>query len=205
VLIARLTTVLAGWPRRLIALGCLALAAFSALDHEAAPAPRSPTGEPVVVAARPLAVGSLLTAGDLHTIEWPASIRPADALQRPVSAIGRRLSGALGAGDPVTSQRLVGADLTTGLPPGLAAVPVPLGDTGSAGLIHPGDVVDLFVADTSGGRAAVLARALLVLAVVVPADGYDGSAELVVAADDRVALDLAGTGRTVLAAVRNPP
>ena len=127
-----------------------------------------------------------------------------------VSALGSRTPAHPRPGpvDTATSGP-VNAGLTSGLPPGFVAAPVPLADAAAAGLMKAGDSVDLLTPPAADGTAAavVIARGLRVLAVL-PATGSGGQvgAELVVAADEQTELRLATavSGR-VFAAVRNPP
>jgi Flp pilus assembly protein CpaB len=197
---------LSGWPRRLLALGCLLLAAATALGgHNSAGA--SGPARPVVVAAHDLAAGRVLTSADLTVASWAVAQRPASAIATAPSVIGRRLAGPVDSGEPITGTRLVGAELTSGLPTGLVAASVPLADTAALGLIHPGDSIDLFAAGdaTADVSATTLARDIRVLAVLPPSsDGGAGS--LVIAVDRVTATNIAtANGRAFLAAVRGSP
>jgi pilus assembly protein CpaB len=209
--ISELAARLAGWPRRLLALCCLLLAAVAALGaHRPAPA-RS--GDPVVVAARDLAAGARLSAGDVRLKPWPVDLRPAGALTRIDEAVGHRVTGPVRAGEALTTTRLVGAGLTLGLPPGLRAVPV---QVSGAGLVQAGDSIDLLVADPPDASGAgppvahVLAEAARVLAVTsaptTDPSGGPASLGIVVAVDRAIALKIAAAaGRTVVATLRDPP
>jgi Flp pilus assembly protein CpaB len=177
------------WPRLLIAGTCLLLAAGSALGaRHGAPAPRRTSA--VVVAARDLPAGRTLTTRDVAVLRWPAPLRPEGARGDPSALLGRRLAGPVGAREPITRGRLVGADLAAGLPAGLVAAAVVLGDAHAADLVRAGDRVDLLeTARAPDGLAAppprpqvrTLATGALVLAVL-PASA-DANAELVVAVD----------------------
>jgi hypothetical protein len=103
----------------------------------------------------------------------------------------------------VTSGRLVGSDLTTGLAAGTSAIPVALDDAHAADLVRAGDRVDLLgtprpsdaVTARPGGiaRVTVVATRVLVLAVLRETDteaaGGAGTA-IVVAADRATALQI---------------
>jgi pilus assembly protein CpaB len=180
-----------GWPRRLLALALLVVAGVSALHATKPGAAAEPTAA-LVVAAHELVPGATIAAGDLRVVNWPVSLRPAAAVAAG-DAVGRTLAGAVGAGEVITSFRLVGRDLSAGLPPGLIAVPVPLVDAGALGLIRAGNHVDLLSPPGDpGGLAVVVASNVLVLAILPrSADSSSGNAQLVVAVDQPTELRIA--------------
>jgi pilus assembly protein CpaB len=201
------------WPRLLGATCCLLLAAGSALGAK----PGQPTAGPaagVVVAARPLPAGHVLTHDDLVVERWPARVRPATARGDPAALAGRRLAGSVGRGEPITTSRLLGSDLATALPAGMVASAVSLGDPHAADLVRPGDRVDLLEADravdpltagpTSPPHVAVLTTNSLVLAVLPASAAAD--AELVVAVDQTTAVRITRDSATqMFTAVAAPP
>jgi Flp pilus assembly protein CpaB len=202
-------TIISGWPRRVFALVCLLLAAWSAV-HAARPSARA--AAPVVsavVAARNLPAGATIAAGDVRTASWPAELRPVTALTNRADAVGHRVAGPLAAGELLTSGRLVSSDLAAGLPVGLVAVPVPLVDPASATLIRAGNHVDLL--SPPGDRVAtatMVAASVLVLAVVAAAPSNSGAAstQLVVAVDRSTELAIAAAiTAPLLATVVRPP
>ena len=206
------------WPRLLAAAACLLLAGVSAVGatHSAPKAVQAPVRTvPVVVAGRDLPAGRDLTARDLLVAQWPPAVRPSGAAARLGVRVGSRLAGPLRSGEPVTATRLVGASLTDGLAPGLAAVPIAVTQPQAVDLVHAGGFVELVAtpqdalgpdpttgvtgspqpASTgSGSDATVLARRLLVLAVLPASNddlASDDTASIVVAADPATALDIA--------------
>jgi Flp pilus assembly protein CpaB len=206
------------WPRLALAASCALLALDSAVSAHGTPAKRdrAAPGTPVVVAARDLPAGRRLTNGDITVVRWPAHLVPHSALRDVRSLVGRRLAGGLARREAVTTPRLLGRDLTTGLGPGLVAVPVPLADSHAGDLLHPGDHVDLLAAPRADDPAAAVGRPvstasvpvagshLLVLAVFA-ASGESGT-ELVVAADRVTAARITRLGGSqTLAAVGVPP
>ncbi len=225
---------LRGWPRRVLALCCLLLAAGSAVAARSSPARSAHVVDrDVVLAARDLPAGRTLALADVGLARWPRDTAPSNALARPAEAVGRRLSTAIRAGEAVTTTRLVGPDLTSGLPPGMVAMTVPLASAAAAALVQPGESVDLMAtpsqADQPGASsiASLVAGQVRVLAVIgVPAGagsagGFAGSdaigsnsmgagdasaPALVVAVDRATALRLAGlAGRSMLAVVGKSP
>jgi Flp pilus assembly protein CpaB len=133
--------------------------------------------------------------------------------------VGERLAGPVRRGEPLTSGRLVGTDLTTGLPPGTVAVPVPLADDTVGQVVHPGDRIDLLAMPTAVGgirspgersRATEVADHALVLAVLTAAAGEaatsDGVVDLVLALPRSTAARIAASESSErFAVVGDPP
>jgi pilus assembly protein CpaB len=202
---------LGGWPRRVVALACLVLAAAVALaEHPAAPAAGPVATAPVVVAAVDLAGGAELRANLLRVTAWPTTLRPIGAFGHVADLIGRRLAGPARSGEAVTPTRLAGPGLTTGLPTGYVAAPAPIAAS-SIGLVHAGDRVDLMApaADEAPNDlpARLVADGVAVLAVLPPIEtGSPGAGTLVVAADRATAARIAASASsTLIPLVRAPP
>ncbi|GAA2897431.1 SAF domain-containing protein [Pseudonocardia halophobica] len=165
----------ASWRRAVLVRRCLAgvlvvVAAVLALS------PGGASTTEVVVAARDLAPGSVVTPADLTLATWPAELVPAGAVG-VAAAEGRVLAGALRAGEPLTDLRLAGAALAaaaTGMPDA-AAVPVRLADPDVAALLTPGVRVDVVAAAAEGGEPTVLADSAVVLTVLEPGGTPTGS------------------------------
>ncbi len=131
--------------RRLLAAGAVAAAVTVAVPAVTRPAP--PT-EQVVVAARDLPAGRVLTSDDLVRAGWSRGSRPQGSISE---AAGRTLASPLRRGEPVTDARLVGRGLLTGQPAGIVAVSIRLADPATAGMLHPGDRVDVLAAASAAG------------------------------------------------------
>jgi pilus assembly protein CpaB len=199
-------------PRLLLAGTCLLLALSSALGaRHRPPAPAHTAG--VVVAARDLPAGHRLARRDVSVLRWPAALRPNGALAAPAAVVGRRLAGPVAAHEPITAPRMVGADLASGLRPGLVAAPVTLGDPHTVDLVRAGDYVDLleaaatpeFVDAAQQPTPAVrsVADDVLVLAAL-PATN-DAAAELIVAVAPQTAMRMTRDAAThVFTAVVRP-
>jgi Flp pilus assembly protein CpaB len=164
----------AGWPRRLVVLGCVALAVgcgLSGLRRE---------GADVLVAVRAVPAGQALTAADLAVRHWPRSVVPARALHHLAEARGRVLALAITAGEPLTSARLLGPGLAAGRPPGTVVFAISVSATSAHAVVQPGERVDVLrgipVQDcpAAAADAVVLARAVLVLAILDPGAGTIG-------------------------------
>jgi pilus assembly protein CpaB len=208
--ITELAARLGGWPRRILALCCLLLAGVTAAGARHSQA--APTGHPVVVAARDLAAGAVLTAPDVRLRSWPDDLRPASALSHAVDAIGHRVAGAVRTGEALTSARMIGAGLATGLAPTLRAVPV---QVSGPSFVHPGDSIDLLVSDTPDAAAGPPAAHLLVedarVLAVTPGPSaavaeQPDTLDIVVAVDRATSVKIAAvSGHALVAALRNPP
>lgn len=201
---------LGGWPRRVAALLCLALAVVATIDarDRAAGAPPAP----VVVAAHDLAAGTTLHAADLQLAHWATAQIPPKALTAIRAALGSSIAAGMDRGEPLTSARLRGPGVTVGLPPGFVAVTVTISGPSALGLIRAGDTVDLLAttAPEAGGlgHARVVASAVRVLAVVqAGATGGDQqTTALVVAVTRPAALAVASVvDGSMTATLRMPP
>ncbi len=196
---SRLATVsrLSRWPRRLLAVGLLGAAALLATrpDRPAANPPVVP-GVRVLVAARDLDPGRALSAAAVRVVALPESAVPRGALRPGDPVAGRRLAAPVRRGEPLTDVRFAATPVDPVVRGrGAVSVPVRLADADAAGLVHPGDRVDVLVApdNAASGPAAVLARDLTVLAVPHPSAGSATDGALVVlSAPEDIAGRLAG-------------
>lgn len=189
-----LLAVLAGWPRRIAAVLCLVLAAITALGS--ADAPTSRHRSPVIVTVKPLGPGTLLTAADLATVDWPDELVPAMAVPRLADVLGHSVAAAMTRGEPITAARLLDTGLSAALKPGQVALTVGLAGGSQAAILQAGALVDLYAADSATALIAgsplpastgrLLGSSLRVLAVLpAPAEptGAGPGPSLVIAAD----------------------
>ncbi|BDD81207.1 flagellar basal body P-ring biosynthesis protein [Tsukamurella pulmonis] len=155
-----------GWARTLTARRAAAAAlALLALVVALTSRPSGPQAQ-VLVAARELGPGGKLTAEDVAVRTVPAELAPQDALDAADDAVGRSVTGPVGAGEILTGRRVL-TDRTAGqIRPGARLVPVSLQDSAPMDLLRPGDVVDV-VAQRKDDAPAVLARSATV--AVAPA------------------------------------
>lgn len=155
-----------GWARTLAARrAAAALLVLLALAVALTSRPNGPQAQ-VLVAARELGPGGKLTAADVELRTVPADLAPQDALAAPDDAVGRSVTGPVGAGEILTGRRVL-TDRTAGqIRPGARLVPVSLQDGATMDLLRAGDVVDV-VAQRKDDSPAVLARSATV--AVAPA------------------------------------
>lgn len=137
------------------------LAAVAVVATLTAGAERAPASVDVVVAARDLPAGEVLSPDDLTTVAFAPGSVPSGAVE---PAPGRVLAAPLTRGSALTETALVGPDLTAGRAD-LVAVPVRLPDAGSVALLRVGDEVDVLATDPQEGDTATAARRAVVLAL----------------------------------------
>jgi Flp pilus assembly protein CpaB len=198
----------ASWHRRLLAAG-LAAGAVAAGLH--ALTPPAAAGAAVLVAARDLTGGAPLRPGDVRIAQLPMTLVPASAVPVGADLGDAVLAAPLGAGETLTTTRLVGPSLLRGYGEAMVGVPVRLADAAVAPLLHAGDLVDILAADASGIEpaampaalpATVVAPAVRVVAVLAEDDaaafGNDGGsgALIVIAAGPEIAAAVAGAEAT---------
>lgn len=150
-----------------------ALMARSMFGTEAAPpqaiaAAPSPTGPEVLVATRPLPIGTILGPDSVRYQPWPKELIGDAYYIRGQGADVAKLIGTvvrteLTAGQPLTQGTLVRPGdrgfLAAALGPGMRAVSVPVSaNTGVAGFVFPGDRIDLMLTQevAGGGDGAPL-------------------------------------------------
>ena len=165
--------------RRLLS-AALAAAAVVLVVLQVRPPP--PPLRPVLVAARDVAAGSLLTDTDLRVDHVPRWGVGPGVLTAPGEAVGRRVASALAGGEPLTSTRLVPRGPLDGLPPGRVVLHVVSADPAAVDLLVPG--LSARVYPTAGGPA------LAVAATVLAADPRTGTDALTDAPPRGVVLSL---------------
>ena len=159
------------WRMRALLVVAGLLLAAGAVARQAAPP--TPPAEPVVVAAHDLTAGQPLAAGDLRVVRMPAGLVPDGATSDPSTLVDRAVTAGVPSGLPVVAAQLDGDRFELAMPAGTVAVPIRLADPAVAGLLRPGDRVDLVAptgvdgwAGAEAAPATVLARGALVLEVL---------------------------------------
>ncbi len=157
--------------RRVLAALCAGAALL--LTITALRPPADPTAL-LWTAARDLPSGSVLTAADLRRTAFRPGSLPAAAPRDLTDLVGRTLSAPLGAGEAVTSTRLLGSTLLAGHP-GRVAVPVRIADQDVVGMLRVGDRIDVVASDPQGRRAPErLLSGAPVLVVPAAPEGRNG-------------------------------
>lgn len=133
----------------------------------------------VVVAARRLPAGGLVSGSDVRWMVLPAAGVPDDALAEP--PVGRRTTSEVAAGEVLTAPRLArrgGGAVAASTPAGRVAVAVEVPPSGAP--VVTGDVVDLWAQpadpmDGAPGAARRVARRAVVVRGGSPSDAGTGA------------------------------
>jgi pilus assembly protein CpaB len=104
--------------------------------------------EPVVVAAKPLPVGTLIGPADVRVAAWPSKNPVNGAFAKMDDVVGRGLMLAVLENEPITTAKLAsreaGAGLAPTIPLGMRAIAVKVNEViGVAGFVVPGSHVDV--------------------------------------------------------------
>lgn len=104
----------------------------------------------VVLAARPIPLGTRLAASDVKRVGWPSSSPLQGGFPRIEDVVGRGVITDVGANEPLTEAKLApkeaGAGLSPAIPPGMRAISVKVNEViGIAGFATPGARVDVLV------------------------------------------------------------
>lgn len=147
----------------LLALGAIAsLAGLVLLGlwlHQPTETAKPVATEEILIAARPLAIGTLLAADDIAWKATPQDVAPAGSVVRSEAGdtelLGSLVQSAVAAGQPVLQSALLqprdGGFLSAVLRPGYRAVSIAVdAPQGASGLLRPGDHVDLILTQNFG-------------------------------------------------------
>lgn len=112
---------------------------------------------PVMAAATALPAGHVIAASDLGFVDWPAEHRPPSGFTDPTELVGRITLTAIDAGEALSPNRVLSPGMLDGVNGStdstggrVVAVGVRLADPGEAGLLRPGDLIDLLAARGAG-------------------------------------------------------
>jgi hypothetical protein len=151
----------AQWRRHVLRRGLAAACAVGVVLGVVALA-RAPQGgelTPVVVAARPLAIGEVATPDALRILLFPADLVPDGAATAVAQVVGKPLTATLNRGEPITTDRARPSSILAGQPMDLLAFHVMITDPRSVSMVRAGDRIDLV------GPGGIVARSAPVLAV----------------------------------------
>jgi pilus assembly protein CpaB len=182
---------------------------------------RQQTQQPVVVAARSMAIGTPLTAEDVKVVMWPAGSPVPGAIGSVKEVVNRGLITAVLQNEPITSNKLASAQAGSGLPPaippGMRAMSVKVNDViGVAGFVVPGSRVDVVVTirKENDGITSTVATNVQVLAAGTRLDQGRSETEskpkdstvvtLMVTPKDAERIALAQSEGQIVLALRNP-
>jgi pilus assembly protein CpaB len=191
------------------------------IGHVSTSAPAAATSS-ILVAAKNLDLGSVISDGDLRVTAWPGTV-PEGAIVKMADAIGRGITAPIYANEPVTASRLgekgAGGGLAATIPPGMRAVAIRVNEiVGVAGFVVAGTHVDVLVSGNSGqsGSSGGNATRTLLQDISVLSAGQDFKKDtegkpiivqvvnLLVTPEQAEMLSLAGSQMTVQLVLRNP-
>lgn len=149
------------------ASGCLA--AFLALRYlrdQRTLMAAEPKAASVVVAARDLTVGMIVSAADVRVVRWPLHATPPGYLGTPEAVVGRGVITPVRTNEPLLDGKLAtkgaGGGLSVTIPEGMRAVSVKVDEViGVAGFVVPGTRVDVVVTLNPRGNGESVTQVLL--------------------------------------------
>jgi pilus assembly protein CpaB len=177
----------------------------------------------IALAARNIDIGTVLKEDDVKLEDWPGSV-PAGAIMKVQDAVGRGVTTALYAKEPLIESRLApkgaGGGLAATIPPGMRAVAVRVNEVvGVAGFVVPGMRVDVLISGNKPGLTTsaqgTLTRTLLQnLEVLSAGQDFKKDTEgkpvmvqvvnLLVTPEQAEQLSLAANMTTIQLVLRNP-
>jgi pilus assembly protein CpaB len=178
------------------------------------------SGTLVAVAARDLAMGTVLDPADVEIVDWPTSAVPVGYARSADEVVGRGLITTVSAGEPLLNSKLASKEAGGGLPivipEGMRAVSVKVDEViGVAGFVLPGTRVDVLVTLNPSAQAELAATRVILQNVQTLAAGQtiqrdqDGTPQtvtvitLLVTPDQAQKLTLASTKGRIQLALRN--
>jgi pilus assembly protein CpaB len=146
--------------------GVASFLVYRALERAARPAPVQMAT--VVVAARDVPAGTMLTSDDVKAVTWPASSRVATSFEKLEDVVGRGTVDILRENEPLTAAKLAakgaGAGLQPTIPEGMRAISIRVNEIiGVAGFVTPGSRVDVLVTldDQANMRKQTMTRVVV--------------------------------------------
>jgi pilus assembly protein CpaB len=130
-----------------LALGCGLVAAVGINQILATPSDHKPTVS-IVVAKREIKKGDMIKPDDIRLQDWQVESLPDGAVQNVSDLAERRVKTLVVPGEAILESKLVAKNSTreSEIPPGMKGVPVKVDNvSGGAGLIFPGDNVDVLL------------------------------------------------------------
>ena len=147
-----------------LALGCGLVAAIGINQIMARPSTEGETTS-IVVAKREILKGDLIKPDDIRLQEWRKDALPEGAIEKIEDLQDKRVRNTIIVGEPLLAGKLLeGKDGGPEIPAGMKAVTVKIDNSSYAGLVKPGDNVDVLVhvvADTQRGIMATTTKQLL--------------------------------------------
>lgn len=161
--------------RRRLVSALFAAAAVFAFSRVLSPSPPDTTS--VVVAARDLPGGAMISADDVQVVRMPTGLAPAGTVGSTTALLHETLAAPVRAGEAISDRRLVGEALISGYADGLVAAPVRIDDADVASLLQVGDHIDVYAAqgDESSSARLVVSDAVVVTLPQLDDNSSDGA------------------------------
>jgi pilus assembly protein CpaB len=150
--------------------GLAAMLALRYLRQQSSPLARRElqTGK-IVLAARPLAVGTTVQQADVKLIDWPGGVMPVGFIGSVQEAVGRGVITPIAENEPLLAAKLsakdAGAGLQVAIRDGMRALSVRVDEVvGVAGFVLPGTRVDVLITldpNATLGRSVSISRTIL--------------------------------------------
>lgn len=212
------------WLMLLLALVSGGLAAYLALRYLKEQATPLMAAEPkkvsIVLAARYMPIGAVVTEQDVKVVGWPGDALPTGYIGSTADAIGRGVISSVSENEPLLASKVSTKDQGGGLPiiirDGMRAMSVRVDEViGVAGFVLPGTHVDvLLTLDKGENRSQAITRTILQNVQVLAAGQQvqrdkEGKPQtvtvitLLVSLDDAEMLVLAGKEGRIQLALRN--
>jgi pilus assembly protein CpaB len=173
-----------------------------------------------VVAAHPLALGTMLTPGDVKVVPWPAANPVPGGFTKAEEVVGRGVITPIAENEPITGNNIASKEAGAGLPPtiptGMRAISVRVNEViGVAGFVVPGTRVDVMVIlkEAQSSIARVVCSNVQVLTAGTRYDqesAKEGKAipssvvTLLLSPDDAAKVGLAASEGQIMLTLRNP-
>lgn len=196
-----------------VALACTGLFYFLVVGRNSS-ASQTSVKQQILVAAKKLPRGTVLTKDDVQSVPWSADVVPKGVLTVGASYESLRVVFPLEEGEPITTAKVTspqtGEGAGLGIPVGMRAVSVRVFDSpGIIAMLQPGYQVDLQYVDNNRLESRTFLRQIHVLnvqAVFDPGSGKGPTAvlTLLVKPTDADAVSLADSNQRVRVLLRNP-
>jgi pilus assembly protein CpaB len=174
------------------------------------------SAQKVLVAARDLVPGTVITAKDVRLAPWANSEVPKGGFRDTEKAVGLTVFASILTGEPVTEARAASAGNGTGaalgIPAGMRAVSIHVSEaSGVAAMLQPGHRVDVqVVSSKSAGNSDTMLRTFLQDVPVLSTNKGDGPQRsapvitLLATPNDADLLALADAAASIRLVLRNP-
>ena len=144
--------------------GLAAYLTLQLLEERTAPLPLAaqPPSSQVVVAARPLTIGQLLSEEDVKVVAWPGNAAPEGYAGSVADVVGRGVITQVALNEPLLDSKLADrgqGGLRIAIPEGMRAAPVSVDNViGVAGFVTPGTRVDVFWTGEDEGSGGTVTK-----------------------------------------------